>query len=308
MIRISRRPAEGVSSSPMRWFALLLLLAVTGCASGIARSSPAEELRVSTYNIRFGTANDGPNHWDLRQDALIDSIERFDPDILGTQETLASQRDLLVARMPDHAALAVGRDDGRDAGEMTAVFYKADRFDLLASGHFWLSETPEAVASIGWDASMTRMASWLKLRDRQNPAGRPILVINTHFDHVGKQARLESARLIRRRAAEMGNGCSIVILGDFNCGEDEPPYGALVAGDGSDDLRLIDAYRVTHPERETGEGTFHAFKPETAGSRRIDWVIVSDDFRVVAAEIDRRLYRGRIPSDHFAVNAVLSRD
>jgi endonuclease/exonuclease/phosphatase family metal-dependent hydrolase len=292
----------------MRWPALLLLIiAATGCASGGADSDPAEALRVSTYNIRFGTANDGPNHWDLRQDALIDSIKAFDPDVLGTQETLASQRDLLVAQMPDYVALAAGRDDGREAGEMTAVLYKADRFDLLASGHFWLSESPETVASIGWDASMTRMATWLKLRDRRSPAGRPILVINTHFDHVGKQARLESARLIRRRAAELGDGCSIVILGDFNCGEDEPPYRALVVGDESDDLKLIDAYRVAHPERGPNEGTFHGFKPETAGNRRIDWVVVSDDFQVVSAEIDRRLYRGRIPSDHFAVNAVLKR-
>jgi endonuclease/exonuclease/phosphatase family metal-dependent hydrolase len=292
----------------MSRFPLCLALLLVGCAVGNhhPKSTESTALRVMSFNIRFGTADDGPNHWDHRRDAVIAVIKAFDPDVLGTQETLATQRNFLLKAVPDFAAVAVGRDDGRDTGEMTATFYRRDRFDLLDSGHFWLSLSPDQPGSKDWDAAITRMATWLKLRDRRQPARLPIVVINTHFDHVGQTARLESARLIRRRAAEMGKGCSVIVMGDFNCGDDDPPHAALV-GRQDDGIDLFDTCRAIHPARGPDEATFHAFDTTKTRGARIDWILATPDFRVESAEIDRSLPGGRVPSDHFPVTAVLRR-
>jgi endonuclease/exonuclease/phosphatase family metal-dependent hydrolase len=149
---------------------------------------------------------------------------------------------------------------------------------------------------------MTRMVTWLKLRDRRDRAARPILVMNTHFDHVGQAARLESARLIATRAAEMGQGCSIIIMGDFNCDEDDPPYHALLGAGGQG---LFDVYRRVHPVRSPNEATFHAFDASATAGNRIDWILASSHFDAIEARIDRRLFGGRPASDHFAVHAKL---
>lgn len=290
----------------MSRLALCLLLAIVGCAAGRDVAGPHSTLRFCTFNIRYGTADDGPNHWDFRRDSVVRAIESFAPDVLGTQETLAAQRDFLLKSLPAYAAVAAGRDDGREAGEMTATFYRRDRFDLLAAGHVWLSRTPEKPGSKDWDAAITRMATWLRLRDRRDPARPPILVINTHFDHVGQTARLESARLLRRRAAELGEGCSLIVMGDFNCGDDDPPHAALVGRQG-DGIELADTYRAIHPTRAPDEATFHAFDPAKTRGERIDWILASPDFTVESAEIDRSLPADRLPSDHFPVTAVLRR-
>src|SRR5262249_5662788 len=160
--------------------------------SSIAKDT---DVRVMSFNIRFGTAKDGDNHWDLRKELLIETIRAFDPDLLGTQETLGSQRDFIAAKLMTYDFLGVGRDDGREQGEMRARYYKRDRFENLDGGHFWLSEPPDTIGSKNWDSSLPRMVTWVKLRDRRDEKGAPILFFNTHFDHMGKTARLESARL-----------------------------------------------------------------------------------------------------------------
>ncbi|HRK29682.1 MAG TPA: endonuclease/exonuclease/phosphatase family protein [Tepidisphaeraceae bacterium] len=284
------------------------LLLVSGCAMNKTSESNflQSDLRVMSFNIRFATAPDGENHWDLRQDAAVKAIQAFDPDILGTQETLLVQRDFIPVRLPQFAAVGVGRDDGKEKGEMTAAFYRRDRFELLDSGHFWLSETPQTPGSKSWDTAITRMATWLKLRDRNDPTTRPLLVINAHFDHVGKVAREESAKLIRRQAETLGEGCSVLIIGDFNCTESDAPYAQL-AGQRVGATTLIDTYRQVHSERAENEATFTAFKPEAIKGNRIDFIFASDDLNPTAAGIDRNLYDGRLPSDHFPVTATLRR-
>ena len=148
---------------------LALSLAVLAPDAG---SPQNRDVRVMSYNIRYATASDGENIWDKRKDFLAETIRAFDPDLLGTQETLARQRDDLAARLDGYDVLAAGRDDGRRAG------------------------------SKSWDSSLPRMVSWVKLRDRTDPEGRPIAFFNTHFDHRGPKARIESARLLRRKIEE----------------------------------------------------------------------------------------------------------
>ena len=276
---------------------------------GIACSwSPGEEIRVMSYNIRYGTAPDGENHWERRKDFLVSTIRAFSPDLLGTQETLSFQRDYLAEQMPEYEVLGVGREDGKERGEMMAVFWRKDRFEVLDSGHFWLSETPEIPGTKSWDSSLPRMVTWVKLRDRLAEGKPPIIWFNTHFDHRGEQARRESARLVRRKLEELGKGCSVIITGDFNAGESSEPYRILFGM--SEDGRLspvVDTYRVAFLIRGAEEGTFSGFDARNVTGPRIDWIACSRDWKVVKAGIDRTARDGRTPSDHFAVYAVLSR-
>lgn len=284
-----------------------LMLVVASVPFAGRAEEPSTEVRVMSFNIRYGTANDGENHWDRRKEFLVETIEAFDPDLLGTQETLGFQRDYLAEKLPRYAVLGVGRDDGREQGEMMALYYKKERFERLDAGHFWLSETPEVPGSKSWDSSLPRMVTWVKLRDRQQPAARPIAYFNTHFDHKGKTARLESARLIRRQITKLGEGCSLILTGDFNAAEGSPPYHALFDALDNQPSPLIDTYRGVHPRREANEGTFSGFKADATNGARIDWIGVTRDWTVREARIDRTQRNGHTPSDHFPVTAVIRR-
>jgi endonuclease/exonuclease/phosphatase family metal-dependent hydrolase len=278
-------------------------LAAGFCPAGAGSA----ELRVMSYNIRYGTAPDGENHWERRKEFLIETIRSFKPDLLGTQETLAFQRDYLAEKLPEYGVLGVGRDDGKDRGEMMAIYWRKERFEVLDSGHFWLSLTPDIPGSRSWDSSLPRMVTWIKLRDRQQPERPPILWMNTHFDHRGKQARQNSAQLLRRKLEELGQGCSLIVTGDFNSGEGSEPYRILFGPWEAKELPLVDTYRAVHPERRGDEGTFSGFRASNVSGPRIDWIGCSRDWRILEAGIDRTARDGRTPSDHFAVYAVLLR-
>lgn len=292
----------------MRLFRLLLLTSLLSCwqAKNCLADDTPTDVRVMSFNIRYGTAKDGENHWDKRKDFLLDTIRDFNPDLLGTQETLGFQRDWLADKLPGYGSLGVGRDDGQNQGEMMALYYRQDRFALLESGHFWLSETPEVVGSKSWDSALPRMASWVKLKDMKSDQSPPILFLNTHFDHMGQQARLKSAELVRQKIVEMGAGTSVIVTGDFNTGEGSEPYDALFA---EADARspVIDCYRAVHPQREENEGTFSGFDSQRINGPRIDWIAASRDWMIVSAETNRVAKDGRTPSDHFPVQAILQR-
>ena len=280
-------------------------LALLMFVAPVFAAEPAPPVRVMSFNIRYGTAADGNNHWDKRKDWLADTIRSFDPDLLGTQETLAFQRDFLADKFAGYEAFAAGRDDGKDKGEMAALFYRTARFAKVAGGHFWLSEAPDQPGSKGWDAALPRVATWVKLKDKSAPAGRPVLFLNAHLDHRGAKARTESARLIRVKAAELGAGCRVVITADFNAAEGSEPYKALFADTEGKMSPVVDTFRVVHPTRGTEEGTFSGFKAAQVRGERIDWIAASRDWDVRLAGIDHTAKEGRTPSDHFPVTAVL---
>jgi endonuclease/exonuclease/phosphatase family metal-dependent hydrolase len=180
--------------------------------------------------------------------------------------------------------------------------YREDRFELLDSGHFWLSETPEIAGSVSWDSSLTRMLSWVALRDRRD--GAELVFANVHFDHRGQQARLESARLIRRNAAKVPYGFPIILTGDFNTTEDDAPYAALVKGEGFGGNAWVDTYRVIQPERSENEASFSGWRATRKGSR-IDWIVTTPDVKTLDARINYTQEDGRNPSDHYPVEAIL---
>ncbi len=289
----------------MSRFCITSLLMVLPLTAPCPAAEQAIDVRVMSFNIRYGTGRDGENHWDRRKEFLVQTIKAFDPDLLGTQETEGFQRDYLAQQLPDYDYLGVGRNDGRESGEMMALYFKKVRFEKLAGGHFWLSETPDQAGSKSWDSSLPRMVTWVKLRDRRAAQTPPILFLNTHFDHLGKQARVESARLLRRQIPALGQGCRVIVTGDFNAAEGSEPYRALFGPIEDQPSPVVDAFRTAHPESGPNEGTFTGFRADSVSGARIDWIGVSRDWQIVQAEIDRTSRDGRTPSDHFPVTAVL---
>lgn len=283
---------------------LLYLLAVAAMclpdvSSSILRAEdPSQAVRVMSFNIRFGTASDGQNHWDLRHSLVDEAIRRFDPDLLGTQETIRFQADYLKQQLPHLTYVGWSRDANKN-GEQCGVMFRTERFELLDSGQFWLSETPDSKFSKSWDSSLPRVATWVRLRERRSNS--QLVFLNTHFDHKGQVARRESAGVIRRFVEDLPDSLPLIVTGDFNCGEDSKPYAHLVASD-----RLNDTFRLAHPQRGTEEGTFNGFAGVATGAR-IDWILASPHWNVQSASIDRFVQEGRYPSDHFPVTAVLSR-
>jgi len=184
------------------------------------------------------------------------------------------------------------------------VKIRRDRFEKLAEGHFWLSTTPEKPGSKSWDSALPRITSWVKLGLRNSP-GAELYFFNTHFDHRGAVARLESARIIKRKISSLGPRTPVILTGDFKAPPGSPPHRVLAGTEGSGTPLLYDSFAVLHPSPAAQEGTFHGFSRKAAEAR-IDWILFSGGFKVLEASIDRTNQSGRYPSDHFPVTAVLA--
>jgi endonuclease/exonuclease/phosphatase family metal-dependent hydrolase len=289
----------------------LLTLGVLLVLGGMAVAQPGQvvssgfagqvnQVRVMSFNIRYGLADDGADSWPLRQDLVVRTIRDFEPQLLGVQECLDFQGQVLRDSLPGYGFVGVGRDDGKLQGEMCGVFWQESFFEKLDAGHFWLSPEPDEVSSVGWDAALTRMATWVKLRTR---TGDPVTFVfcNTHFDHVGQQARRESARIIHTQLKKVAGKLAVILVGDFNAPADpaaDGPYHFLVKTRGWQDTYR----RVREPALD--EGTFNGFRGETGGAR-IDWILTRPDLGVVSAGIVRAEREGRYPSDHFPVTATI---
>jgi len=261
-------------------------------------------LTVISYNIRYENSGDGENAWANRRDAMVAWLDTQSADIIGLQEVLPQQRAYLATGLPDYAWYGVGRDNDRDEGEGTPIFYRRDRFDLVDKATFWLSTTPEAPGSKGWDAALPRVASWVRLRDRRS--GSELVAINTHFDHRGPEARLESGHLLVRRIDEIattaGRRLPVVLTGDFNSRPDQPPYAAIVSAEPP--LRLIDAQHVSRTPHTGGDSTSNGFKAINPGAK-IDYVFVRDVAAVASHRIEDPRVDGRFVSDHQPIVVVI---
>ena len=261
---------------------------------------PREPLSVMSFNIRYGTANDGEDRWALRRTFLFDVVREANADLIGLQEALDAQLQELLEALPQYGAVGVGRDDGRTRGEYAAILYRRDRFRVSDAGTFWFSDTPEVVASRSWGNTITRICTWARLIDRD---GRAFWHFNVHLDHQSQPSRERSAALLadRIRARRVTTEPAIA-TGDFNAGETNPAVTTLTAPrDGGPPL-LVDAFRVRHPDERTA-GTFTAFKFGETGGDKIDYVLVPPGTEVLDAAIVRTSRANRYPSDHFPVTA-----
>ena len=277
----------------LAWPVLLLIVFCPGCRM------PAP-LRVMSFNIRYGTASDGENRWENRREFVFETIRDYDPDVIGLQEVLAFQAEELRAALPDYEFVGVGRDDGARAGEFAPIMYRKKTLKLIRAGHFWLSDEPGRPGSVGWDATLPRLATWIVVGFKQSPLNQ-VCLANAHFDHRGAQARLESAGLLRRML-ESKAGQPFVVLGDFNCGPGSPPYRELTADRGN--LAELHDPFVTLGSELADVGTYHGFQGGDGGDR-IDLILHNRRWEPIEVGIVREPHDGRYPSDHYPVTATL---
>ena len=270
-----------------------------------ASQTPAKDatkIRVMSFNIRYDEPRDGENAWPNRKN-LVGSLIRFhDVDLIGVQEALKRQLDDLSKLLPDFSWTGVGRADGKEEGEYSAILYRKSRFKLLESSTFWLSETPN-VPSKGWDAAYPRIVTWAKFSDLQT--GKIFFHFNTHFDHRAVKAREESARLLLHRINEIARRTPVVVTGDFNFTEDSYGYEILTSKSvESKNPRssLRDARYLSQHGHYGPTSTFNEFKA-LVPKRKIDYVFVKGNIRVLQHGALSDTWDGRFPSDHLPVLA-----
>ena len=272
---------------------LLLVAILMVCAVVVS----AQDLYVGTYNIRYKNKDDSikGNVWTKRCQVMCDQINFESPDVLGMQEVLVGQLRDFQRLLDNYSYIGVGRDDGKEAGEYAAIFYKNDRVKLLDSGNFWLNETPD-VPKLGWDAACIRICTWGKFKDLRTK--KKFYFFNLHMDHVGVVARRESAKLVVSRIKEMAQDAPVVLTGDFNVDQTDEIYGIFTHSG-----ILKDSYENARI-RFAENGTFNSFKVETKTDSRIDHVFVSPSFKVEAYGLRTDSYwaKGRRNlSDHYPV-------
>ena len=254
-----------------------------------------------SFNIRYGTADDGDHHWRLRQDLVFSVFERHDPAIVGLQEALKFQLDTLLLKFPEYAFTGVGRDDGDTLGEYSALFYNKDQFILKDSGTFWFSETPNTVASKSWGNHIPRICTWVELGTKNS--GRRFAVYNLHLDHQSQPSREKSVELLMDRLSQQT--IPTIVMGDFNAGETNPAiqYLTTFSPKPSKGFPLQDTFRVLFPDAYP-VGTFNGFKGKRDGEK-IDYIFTTRDITVTEAAIVYDHDGKRYPSDHYPVIATL---
>lgn len=252
-----------------------------------------QSVSVMSYNIRLDTEVDGVNQWKHRSDRVVNLIQANLPDFLSVQEALDNQVKDLQRMLPDYAVAGVGRDDGKDKGEYSAIFYRKSRFKLVQQNTFWLSETPEQPGSKSWGAAITRIVTWIRVKEKAT--GKTFAVANTHFDHMGVMAREQSARLIKAKFNAYRE--ALILTGDFNCEPGTAPYRILTNPEG---LTLIDS----RPS-ENQSGTYCGFDVGKMECRTIDYIFHSTDWQVVNYRVIDSNNGTFYPSDHLPVFVTL---
>lgn len=268
-------------------FLLLAVCMLAGCSEGEKKV----KVRWATFNIRLDTPVDSLNRWGYRMERAAQFIKDAQLDVVGTQEVLHSQFEDLKRMLPEFEGVGVARDDGKTKGEYSSVFYRKDVFDALDSGTFWLSEYPDSVGLKGWDAACVRVATWAKLQHRET--GKIVMAVNTHFDHVGVEARKQSALLIIRKIKEIVGDRAAVLTGDFNVTDQSDAYQTIT----TNEFVLKDAHKIA--EKVSGVNyTFHNFTRQPLEKRsKIDFIFVTPHIRVLSSDIPQEV-EGALLSDH----------
>lgn len=284
---ISRRLFLGVLA------ATCMLPSVASAADEVRAS--ASELVIATYNLRFAS-NDAPNAWPDRRPVVKALLDRYQPDLIGTQEGLYQQLKDIAADQPDYDWIGLGRDGGSH-GEFMAIFYRRDRFEPLEYDHFWLSDTPEVIASSTWGNNVRRMVTWARFRDRVT--GREFYFWNTHLDHEVQVAREKAAELIRQRSGRLPADLPLFLVGDFNSiAAANRAYDILTKEAG-----LADTWFAAKERRNEDANSFTGFGPLRREGERIDWILARGAIDVRATEVVTFRQGDQWPSDHLPVVA-----
>jgi endonuclease/exonuclease/phosphatase family metal-dependent hydrolase len=260
--------------------------------SSLSLHAQETEMTIATYNIRYDNPQDAPDTWDKRFPVITKMVKFHEMDIFGIQEALHHQVINLAEGLPNYSYVGVGRDDGAQKGEYSAIFYDKDQYKVLEDDTFWLSEDTTK-PNKGWDASLPRVCTWAKFEEMET--GKQFYVFNTHFDHIGVQARINSATLIMEKAKEIAGDETVILTGDFNIDQNNEAYKSL-----RDSEMFNDSYEVADLVYENN-GTFNSFDNTKSTDRRIDHIFVTDDIKVRKYGILTDTYHNRYPSDHFPV-------
>lgn len=271
----------------MKKFIILLLSGFLFNAAAIAQKN--HPINVISYNIRYYNNTDGPNIWENRKDNVKALLKFYDADIVGVQEAMANQFDYLKENS-DYDAVGVGRDDGVRKSEFSGIYFNKQRFVKKETGNFWLSTTPD-VPSRGWDAALNRVCTWVKLYDKLNK--EEFIFFNTHFDHVGKVARVESAKLIKEKIQQLAPNLPVVFTGDLNVTPDSEAITTI-------NSFLIDTKDSTIEPPYGPIGTFNSFNWNDPLKRKIDYIFVNKDFKVqkfgvLSDSKDQKYYSDHLP-------------
>ncbi|MGA0559196.1 endonuclease/exonuclease/phosphatase family protein [Larkinella sp. VNQ87] len=265
-----------------------LFLLTTFLITHDAFSQKNTPLVVATYNIRYNTKNDGINAWPNRKEDVKALIRYHEFDLFGTQEGLRDQLEG-IAELNEFAFLGAGRDDGKQAGEHSAIFYKKDRFKVLKSGDFWLSETPDKPGK-GWDATCcNRICSWAQFRDLTTK--KEFYFFSVHFDHQGVEARRQSGKLMVQKIQEIAKDAPVILVGDLNSTPETEQVKTL-------ETLLNDSYKVTAQPPYGPVGTFNSFKHDAPMKNRIDYIFVKKGIDVLKYGVLTDAKDQRYPSDH----------
>ena len=253
----------------------------------------AQQMNIISFNIRYNTPNDGENAWPHRIEMVSGLLKFHDADIFGLQEALIGQIEDVKNQLPQYEWFGVGRDDGKEGGEFSPVFYNPAKFILLKHGTFWLSETPEK-PSKGWDAALNRVVTWGRFQSKVT--GKQFMVFNTHFDHRGVEARKNSAELIYKKIREMvqDKNLPVILTGDFNLTPDTEPIQLLKK-------YMADSREVSEEPPYGPVGTFQSFNIDAPMENRIDYVFVYGGVKVLKYAVLTDFKEHRFPSDHLPV-------
>lgn len=276
-----------------RIFLVLLTALLVIPATSSAKDKKPAGIKVISYNIRMGTAEDGTNSWQYRYPASGMMLDDQKPDIFGLQEALPEQKQYLEDVLPDYNGIGVPRDDGKKKGEIMAIFWNKKTIKMLKWGTYWLSETPE-VPSKGWDAACLRTATWALMKDKKS--GKKFYYVNTHLDHVGWEARKNGLALIVDRIGKMNKeGYPMVLTGDFNMEIDRPEF---------DDLKNQMKNAREEAVKTDHHNTFNNWGKNTTSI--IDYIWYSGwsscpEYQTITKPYNNRTFI----SDHFPVTATL---
>lgn len=256
-----------------------------------------QQFKVMTFNIRLSLDSDKENAWTKRKDDAMGLMAYYHPDIMGVQEALPQQMRDIKAKLTNYDYIGVGRDDGKDAGEYSAIFYDKNRLKVLESGTFWLSETPD-VPSKGWDAAYPRICTYGLFKDSKT--GKKFWALNLHFDHVGNVARVKSSQMILERIKKMNpKSYPLVLTGDFNLTEDTEPIQIMSKS-------LDDSFYHSKTPHYGPKATWQAFDINTIAKDRIDYIFVKGFTVLSNRTINDRRSNNLYPSDHFPVLAEIT--
>lgn len=275
---------------------IFLAITLLFAAFILAHAENKEVLKIGTFNLRMDTPSDGDDSWSHRKEMVKDLLRFVDYDLFGTQEGFSHQLNDIL-QLGIYKYIGAGRDDGKDAGEHSAIFYRADRFNVLEQGNFWLSETPDK-PGLGWDATCcNRICSWGKFEDVKS--GRQFYFFNVHFDHEGVVARRESSHLMMKRIKSIAGDMPVFLTGDFNAFPTDEPIQIL---DKSGFLK--DAYKIAKEPPFGPVCTYHGYDSTVKTDERIDYVWVTGNIAIDKYGVLTNTLYGRTPSDHFPVLVV----